>query len=105
MEVIHLSCCKASVHTHCVLEALQSNNQCVYCREVLDPQDVIDCTSKRKVFSGEANIAQTKTLPQVNAPQEAIMSGDANVSNQTTTVRGLKAPPEASMSQKKISAN
>jgi hypothetical protein len=103
--VIHLPCCKASVHTHCVLEALQSNNQCVYCRKVLDPQDIIDCTPKRKVFSGEANIAQTTTLPEVNAPQEAIMSGDANVSNQTTTVPGLKAPPEANMSQKEISAN
>jgi hypothetical protein len=104
--VIHLPCCKASVHTHCVLEALQSNNQCVYCRKVLDPQDIIDCTPKRKVFLGEANIAQTTTLPEVNAPQEAILSGDANVSNQTTTVPGLKAPPEASdMSQKEISAN
>ncbi len=35
MDVIHLPCCKASVHTHCVLEALQSNNQCVYCRQFL----------------------------------------------------------------------
>jgi hypothetical protein len=59
------------------------------------PQDIIDCTPKRKVFSGEAYIAQTTTLP----------SGDANVSNQTTTVPGLKAPPEANMSQKEISAN
>ncbi len=101
MEVINLPCCKASVHTHCVLEALQSNNQCVYCRKVCDPQDVIDCTPKRKVFSGEANIAQTTILPEVNAPQEAIMFGDANISNQTTTVPGLKAPPEANMSQKK----
>ncbi len=73
--------------------------------KVLDPQDIIDCTPKRKVFSGEANIAQTITLPEVNAPQEAIMSGDANVSNQTTTVPGLKAPPEANMSRKEISAN
>jgi hypothetical protein len=87
MEVIHLPCCKASVHTHCVLEALQSNNQFVYCRQVLDPQNIIDCTPKHKEFSGEANIAQTTTLPQVNAPQEAIMSGDANISNQTTTVQ------------------
>jgi hypothetical protein len=58
MEVIHLSCCKASVHTHCVLEALQSNNQCVNCRKNLDSQDIIDCTPKRKVFSREADIAQ-----------------------------------------------
>jgi hypothetical protein len=63
------------------------------------------CTPKRKVFSGEANVAQTTTLPEVNATQEAIMSGDANVSNQTTTVQGLKAPPEANMSQKQIAAN
>ncbi len=42
MEVIHLPCCKASEQTHCVLEALQSNNQSVYCRKVLDPQDIID---------------------------------------------------------------
>jgi hypothetical protein len=33
------------------------------------------------------------------------MSGDANVSNQTSTVPGLKAPPEANTSQKEISAN
>ncbi len=33
------------------------------------------------------------------------MSGDVNDSNQTTTVPGLKAPPEANMSQKEISAN
>jgi hypothetical protein len=77
----------------------------VYCRQVLDPHDIIDCTPKRKVFLGEANIAQTTTLPQVNAPQEAIMSGDANVSNQTPTVPGLKAPPEVNISQKEISAN
>jgi hypothetical protein len=42
MEVIHLPCCKASVHRQCVLDAFQSNNQCVYCRKVLDPQDIID---------------------------------------------------------------
>ena len=62
MEVIHLPCCKASVHRQCVLDALQSNNQCVYCRKVLDPQDIIDCTPKCKAFSVEANIAQTTTL-------------------------------------------
>jgi hypothetical protein len=33
------------------------------------------------------------------------MSGDVNVSNQTTTVPRLKATPEANMSQKEISAN
>jgi hypothetical protein len=44
MEVITLTCCKAYVHRHCVLEALQTNNQCVYCKEVIDPQDIIDCT-------------------------------------------------------------
>jgi hypothetical protein len=32
MELINLPCCKASVHRHCVLEALKRNNQCVYCR-------------------------------------------------------------------------
>jgi hypothetical protein len=105
MEVIHLPCCKASVHRQCVLDALQSNNQCVYCRKVLDPQDIIDCTPKRKAFSVEANIAQTTTLSEVKAAQEAIMSGDANVSQQTTAVPGLKAPPEANMSQKQIAAN
>ncbi len=50
MEVIHLPCCKASVHRQCVLEALQS----VYCRKVLDPKDIIDCTLKRKAFLVEA---------------------------------------------------
>jgi hypothetical protein len=105
MENIHLLwCCKASVHRHCVLEALQSNNQCVYCRKVLDPQDIIDCTPQCKAFSREANVAQTTTLTEVKTPQEAIMSGDANIS-QTTSVPGLKAPQEANMSQKEISAN
>ncbi len=37
MEVINLPCCKASVHRHCVFKALQNNNQCVYCRKVLNP--------------------------------------------------------------------
>ncbi len=104
MEVINLPCCRASVHRHCVLEALQSNNQCVYCRKVLDPQDIIDCTPQRKALTGEANVAQTTTPTEVKAPQEANMSGDANVS-QTTTVPELKAPPEVNMSQKEISAN
>jgi hypothetical protein len=79
MEVIHLPCCKASVHRQCVLDALQSNNQCVYCRKFLDPQDIIDCTPKLNAFSVEANISQTTTLSEVKAAQEAIMSGDANV--------------------------
>ncbi len=48
IEVINLPCCKASVHRHCVLEALQSNNQCIYCRKVLDHQDIIDCTPQPK---------------------------------------------------------
>jgi hypothetical protein len=81
MEVINLPCCKASVHRHCVLEALQSNNQCVYCRKVLDTQDNIDCTPQQKASSGETKITRTITLPE------------------------LKAPPEANMSQKDISAN
>jgi hypothetical protein len=80
MEVICLPCCKASVHRQCVLDAFQSNNQYVYCRNVLDPHDINDCTPKRKAFSVEANIAQTTTLSEVKAAQEAIMSGDANVS-------------------------
>jgi hypothetical protein len=100
-----LPCCKARVHRQCVLDALQSNNQCVYCRKVLDPQDIIDCTPKCKAFSVEANIAQTTTLSEVKAAQEAIMSGNANVAQQTTAVPGLKAPPEANMSQKQIAAN
>jgi hypothetical protein len=104
MEVINLPCCKASVHKHCVLEALQNTNQCVYCRKVLDPQDIIDCTTQHKALSREANVAQTTTLTEVKAPTEANMSGEANVS-QTTTVPELKAPPEAIMSQKEISAN
>jgi hypothetical protein len=37
-------------------------------QESSNPQDIIDCTPKRKVFSGEANIAQTTTLPEANAP-------------------------------------
>jgi hypothetical protein len=105
MEVIILPCCKASVHRHCVLEALQRNNQCVYCRQVLDPQDIIDCTPQQKVFSGDMNVAQTTTLSQVKAAQESIMSGDATVTHHRITVPGLKAPPEANMSQKEVSAD
>ena len=84
----------------CVLEALQSNNQCVYCREVLDPQDIIDFTPQPKALSGEANVSQTTTLTELKATPEANMSGEVNVS-QTTTLPELKAPPEAHMSQKK----
>jgi hypothetical protein len=102
MEVI--TCCKTSVKRHCVLEALQSNNQCVYCRKVLDPQDIIDCTPQPKALSGEANISQTTTLTELKAPPEANTSGEVNVS-QTTTLPELKAPAEADMSQKEISAN
>jgi hypothetical protein len=89
---------------HCVLEALQSNNQCVYCRKVLDSQDIIDCTPQPKELSGEANVSQTTTLTELKAPPEANTSGEANIS-QTTTLPELKAPPEANMSQKEISAN
>jgi hypothetical protein len=84
MEAINLPCCKASVHRHCVLKALQSNHQCVYCREVLDPQDVIDCTPQPKALSGEANLSQTTTLTELKAPLEANKSGEANVSQTTT---------------------
>ncbi len=80
MEGINLPCCKTSVHRHCVLEALQSNNQCVYCRKVLDLQDIIDCTPHLKELSGEANIFQTTTLTELKAPPEANTSGEANVS-------------------------
>jgi hypothetical protein len=104
MEVINLPCCKASVHRHCVLKALKSNNLCVYCRKVIDPQDIIDCTPQLKALSGQANISQTTTLIELRAPPEANMSGEVNVS-QTTTLPEIKAPPEAHMSQKKISTN
>ncbi len=89
MEVINLPCYKASVHRHCVLEALQSNSQCVYCRKVLDPQDIIDCTPQPKALSGEVNVFQTTTLTELKAPPEANMSGEANIS-QTTTLPELK---------------
>ena len=62
-------CCKASVHRRCVLKALKSNDQCVYFRKVLDPQDIIDCTPQCKAFSGEANVAQATTLTEVKGPQ------------------------------------
>jgi hypothetical protein len=104
MEVINLPCCKASVHRHFILEALQSNNQCVYCRRVLDPQDIINCTPQPKALLGEANVSQTTTLTESKAPPEANTSGEANLS-QTTTLPELKAPPEANMPQKDISAN
>jgi hypothetical protein len=97
LEVVNLPCCMASVHRHCVLDALQSNNQCVYCRKVLDPQDIIDCTPQPKALSGEANVSHTTTLTELKAPPEANTPG--------TTLPELKAPPEANMSQKKISAN
>jgi hypothetical protein len=104
MKVINLPCCKVSVHKHCVLEALQSNNQCVYCRKVLDPQDIIDCNPQPTASSVEAKVSQTTKLTEFKAPPEANMSGEANIS-QTTTLPELKAPPEANMSQKDISAN
>ncbi len=91
MEVILLPCCKARVHRHCVLESLKTNDQCVYCRQVQDSQDIIDCTPIRIAFSGDAS---NTTSSQVNAAQESIMSGEA-----------LKAPPEAKMSQEEVAAN
>ncbi len=96
IEFINLPCCKASVHSCCVLEALKSNNQCVYCRKVLDPQDTIDCTPQLKALSGQANVTQATTLTELKAPPEAKTSGEANVS-QTTTLPELKAPPEAQL--------
>jgi hypothetical protein len=104
MDVINLPCCKTSVHRHCVLEALQSNNQCVYCRKVLDPQDIIDCTPQLKALSGEVNVSENTTLTEIKAPPEVNTSGEANFS-QITTLPELKAPPEANMSQKQIAAN
>ncbi len=71
MEVINLPCCKASVHRHCVFEALKSSNQCVYCRKVLNPQDIIDCTPQLKALSGQASVSQTTTLTELKAPPEA----------------------------------
>jgi hypothetical protein len=50
-------------------------------------------------LSGQANISRTTTFPP-----ESNTSGEANVS-QTTTLPELKAPPEAHISQKEISAN
>ncbi len=44
MEIILLPCCKARVHRHCVLDALTMNDQCVYCRKYLSPQDILDCS-------------------------------------------------------------
>ena len=105
MEVINLPCCKASVHRHCVLEALKSNDQCVYCRKVLDFQDIIDCTPQLNALSGQVNISQTTTFIELKAPPEANTSGEANISQTTSTLPELKAPPEAHMSQKEISAN
>ncbi len=104
MEVINLPCCKASVHRHCVLEALQSNNQCVYCRKVLDPQDIIDCTPQRTALSREANVAQTTSLTEVKAPPEANMSGEVNVSqnNYSSRIKGTtrsKHVPERNICQ------
>ncbi len=44
MEIILLPCCKAIVDRHCVLDALTMNDQCVYCRNYLSPQDILDCS-------------------------------------------------------------
>ena len=68
MKVINLLCCKASAHRHCVFEALKSNDQCVYCRKVLDPHNIIESTPPLKALSGQANLSQTTTLTEVKAP-------------------------------------
>ncbi len=68
----------------------------------MEPQDINHCTPQQKAFSGDAN---TTTLSQVKAAQESIMSGEANVTHHRSTVSGLKAPPEANMSQKEVAAN
>jgi hypothetical protein len=91
MEVILLPCCKASVHSHCVLESLKITDQCVYCRQFKNPQDILVCTPIRMAFSGDTS---NTTGSQVNAAQESKMSGEA-----------LKASPEAKMSQEEVAAN
>ena len=53
-----------------VLESLKTNDQCVYCRQVQDPQDIIDCSPIRIAFSGDTS---NTTCSQVNAAQESIM--------------------------------
>ena len=90
MEVIHLPCCKASVHTYCVLEALQSNNQCVYCKKVLDPQNIIDCTPQLKALSGQANVTQTTTLTELKPPPRGknIRRGKRFTNNYTSRIKG-----------------
>jgi hypothetical protein len=55
MEIILLPCCKARVHRHCALDALKTNDQCVYCRKYLLPQDILDCSPIRMALSGDAS--------------------------------------------------
>ena len=97
MEVIHLPCCKASVHRHCVLDALTTNDQCVYCRNYLSPQDILDCSPIRMALSGDASNT-TRSQEEIAAP-ESIMSGGAAPGG------ALKAPPEATMSHEEVAAN
>ena len=94
MEVIHLPCCKASVHRHCVLDALTTNDQCVYCRKYLLPQDILDCSPIRMALSGDASNT-TRSQEEIAAP-ESIMSGGAAPGG------ALKAPPEATMSHEEV---
>ena len=97
MEIILLTCCKARVHRHFALNALFTNDQCVYCRKYLLPQDILDCSPIRMALSGDASNT-TRSQEEIAAP-ESIMSGGAAPGG------ALKAPPEATMSHEEVAAN
>jgi hypothetical protein len=104
MEVINLPCCKTSVHRHCVLEALQSNNQCVYCRKVLDPQDIIDCTPQPKALSGEANCFPNYFTYRIKGTTRGkhVRRGERFTNNYTSRIKGTtrgKHVPERNICQ------
>ncbi len=97
MEIILLPCCKAGVHRHCVLDGLTTNDQCVYCRNYLSLQDILDCSPIRMALSGDASNTTRSQLE--NTAPESIMSGGAAPGG------ALKAPPEATMSHEEVAAN
>jgi hypothetical protein len=42
MNLIHLKCCKKTIHEQCLLAYLGVNNQCLYCCCILDLAKVLE---------------------------------------------------------------
>jgi hypothetical protein len=56
MDIIRTPCCKNSVHRHCILHNMTINSQFVYCRKVLQYQDITDCPAEPRTTTVHISI-------------------------------------------------